>query len=111
MKCPKCGLDNPDDARFCGQCGAPMPVAPLPPDHGPAGEVPSNLNIGIIAGSVLIPLLGIIMGAIYMNDPSPAKRKAGKLWLYVGIGVMVAQCLLGCLFGMISNMASGGGTF
>ena len=24
MFCTRCGHDNPDDARFCAQCGAPL---------------------------------------------------------------------------------------
>ncbi|OGW67872.1 MAG: hypothetical protein A3H49_03975 [Nitrospirae bacterium RIFCSPLOWO2_02_FULL_62_14] len=29
--CPKCEQQNPDDANFCGQCGAPFPVAESSP--------------------------------------------------------------------------------
>ena len=25
MKCPRCQHDNPDDTRFCGQCGRELP--------------------------------------------------------------------------------------
>ena len=24
MYCPQCGKENPDDARFCGSCGASL---------------------------------------------------------------------------------------
>jgi len=24
MKCPKCAFDNPEDARFCAECGGPI---------------------------------------------------------------------------------------
>lgn len=27
MYCPKCGTQNPDDARFCSSCGSPMGVS------------------------------------------------------------------------------------
>ena len=27
MKCPNCGMDNPDDKKFCGECGAKLEVA------------------------------------------------------------------------------------
>ena len=30
MKCPKCGLENRSDARFCKKCGQPLPVPPTP---------------------------------------------------------------------------------
>jgi TM2 domain-containing membrane protein YozV len=42
--CPKCGTSNPDGARFCQSCGAPVPAvtgstaapgAPPPPPPGP----------------------------------------------------------------------------
>ena len=37
MKCPKCGHDNRDDARFCNACGAPLSVS----DPDPAGRNPT----------------------------------------------------------------------
>lgn len=30
MRCPQCGFENESDARFCAECGAPLP-APEPP--------------------------------------------------------------------------------
>jgi hypothetical protein len=99
MRCPNCGQDNPPEARFCGKCATRLPAAdaqtpqkpPSPP--APAGEVTQGLNIGIIIGSIIIPLLGIIMGLVYMNDASPAKKAAGKIWLYVGIGAVAFWCI------------------
>lgn len=106
MKCPKCGFDNPPEAKFCGKCGeplaAPTPAPPMPP---PAGEaVSQGMKTGIVVGSIFVPLLGIIMGAIYMNDPNPEKKKVGRLWLYVGIGVFALECFCFILLGAIGNM-------
>jgi len=28
--CPKCGAENPDDAKFCTSCGAKLGAAPAP---------------------------------------------------------------------------------
>jgi hypothetical protein len=96
MQCAKCGFENPAEAKFCGRCGETMRApAPPPPD---TEVVSQGLKIGIIVGSIFIPLLGIIMGAIYMNDPNLEKKKVGRLWLYVGIGVFVLECL--CFFGL-----------
>ena len=40
--CPKCGEENPEDARFCGRCGEPLrKVAPVTPDQ-PPGVQPSQ---------------------------------------------------------------------
>jgi TIR domain len=62
--------------------------APLAP------TVSKELKIGICVVSLFVPLVGIIMGAIYMFDTNPEKKGAGKLWLIVG-GV---SFLFACLF-------------
>lgn len=99
MQCPKCNFENPPEAKFCGKCGEPMnsppPFPPGPPDPKPG--VSKEMKIGIAIGSVFIPLLGIIMGAIYMNDANPEKKKVGKLWLFLALGVIACECL--CFFG------------
>ncbi len=33
MKCPACGTDNRDGARFCRRCGAALTETPVPPDR------------------------------------------------------------------------------
>lgn len=44
MTCPNCGLANPDNARFCGNCGTTLGAAPYnappPPPQPPYGTVP-----------------------------------------------------------------------
>ena len=104
MYCAKCGFENPDEARFCGKCAALMPRvpgAPAPAGYGPtppladANAVPSGLKLGIGISSVIIPLLGFIMGIIYMIDSNPAKKSAGKLWLLLGVAGMVMYCVFG----------------
>ncbi|TDD62457.1 FHA domain-containing protein [Actinomadura darangshiensis] len=44
--CTQCGHANPDDARFCSNCGTPLRSAgPLPPRESP-GESTSTISIG-----------------------------------------------------------------
>ena len=43
------------------------------------------------------------MGAIYMQDPDPKKKAAGKLWLQIGIGWAVVSCVLAAMCGVLSN--------
>ncbi len=38
MKCPACGTDNRDSARFCRRCGAALAEIPVPPASG--GDIP-----------------------------------------------------------------------
>jgi len=92
IHCPKCGFANPDEARFCGSCGgavAAPPAGPPMPVRPESPPVSSGLKTGIIIGSLIMPLLGIVMGAIYMLDASVQKKAAGKIWLIVGIGAFV----------------------
>jgi len=105
MQCSKCNFENPGDAKFCGKCGEPL-KAPAPmPSAGQA--VPQMLKIGILVGSIFIPLLGIIMGAIYLNDPDSEKKKVGKLWLLVSLAIMVGWCVCCGIIGMFENMHGG----
>jgi uncharacterized membrane protein YvbJ len=113
MKCSQCGHENLPQAKFCAKCGAaitapaqPTPSVPVTPT---TGAVSKELKIGIIVGSVFIPLLGIIMGLIYMNDPNPEKKAVGKLWLYVGIGVIVLGCLCYAILVALGVAAGGAG--
>ena len=109
MRCPNCGQDNPPEAKFCGKCATRLgpPAPPHTPDSvvpATTGEVPQGLKIGVIAGSILIPLLGIIMGLIYMNDANPAKKAVGKTWLWVGVGAIAFWCVCAMLSGMMQNL-------
>ena len=103
--CPNCGNQNPDDAKFCESCGTPLstsvqqqPFSGTPIKPGVSGGAKTGL--GIL--SFLIPLVGIILGIIYMNDSDPSKKAAGKTYLYLGIGGMVLGCLI---------VAAGGGGY
>lgn len=93
MFCPSCAHENPDNAEFCGNCGASL-KKPVVGGGGsgivkPAEAVSAGMKWGITAVTVLLPLVGIVMGIIYMRDDNPEKKAVGKLWLWVGIGMAV----------------------
>ncbi|MFT3870553.1 MAG: zinc ribbon domain-containing protein [Nibricoccus sp.] len=98
MQCAKCNSVNPPEAKFCGKCGerlaqttppVPPPFRSVEPAAASEETVSDGLKLGIAVGSGVFPLLGIVMGAVYMNSQSPAKKKVGKLWLYIGLGAAV----------------------
>ena len=97
MFCPSCSHKNVDEAKFCAKCGAPLRMAPPPPPPPPPpGSEPivsNGMKWGITAGTVVFPLLGLVMGVIYMRDPNLEKKAVGKLWLGVGIGVVMLYIL------------------
>lgn len=100
MFCPKCGAENPDEAKFCGSCGATMAVkkeefaSSFKDTQTTTQVVSQEMKIIMIIASIIIPLVGIIMGLIYMADPNPSKKAAGKTWLIVGIGASLVYCLI-----------------
>ncbi|GAA4718712.1 FHA domain-containing protein [Nocardioides conyzicola] len=44
--CTVCGTQNPDDARFCAQCGNRLQTAQPVPDAEPSGESTATISIG-----------------------------------------------------------------
>ncbi|WP_066065663.1 hypothetical protein [Neobacillus soli] len=43
--------------------------------------------------SILIPIVGIILGIIWMNDQDPEKKTVGKNCLIIAIVVTVLSCI------------------
>ncbi len=100
MFCPECGSENPDDARFCGACGktlndaqqpapdSPEPVAQIVDLDSTQPAVSAGLKWGILAASLLVPLIGVIMGIFYMlKGENEDKKSVGRLWLFASIGI------------------------
>lgn len=103
MFCPSCGQSNPDEAKFCGKCGAAVSAPPPPkPIHAVSGAatdtgvVSQTMKTWMLVASIVLPLVGIVVGIVYLLDENPEKKAAGKLWLIVGI---VAMVIWSALFG------------
>jgi uncharacterized membrane protein YvbJ len=106
MFCARCGSENPDDARYCGGCGAALdepetrrgteaPVVQVANLTTGAEPVPAGLKWGVLVVSVLIPIVGVGMGLYYwIKRDSPAKAAVGRLWFFVAIGLAVLYGLL-----------------
>ncbi len=112
MFCPHCGKENQSEARFCGHCGrdlaeampAPEPRVPAEPvepvriidPSQPTAVVVPGLKWGVLAASLLMPLIGIGMGLYYwIRAESEDKVAVGKLWFFVALGIVVLYSLLG----------------
>lgn len=112
MFCPHCSTENEAEARFCGSCGRDLgkPKPPSGPETRPdpvelvriidSGQplslVAPGLKWGVLAASLLMPLIGIGMGLYYwIRAESEDKIAVGKLWLFVALGIVVLYSLLG----------------
>ncbi len=55
--------------------------------------VSRGLNIAIIIFTMILPIIGVIMGFTYLRKEHPEARKAGKNWLILG-GIMIVVNIL-----------------
>src|SRR3954471_1035573 len=49
--CTQCGHANPDDARFCANCGTPLTRSVPPPVPSEQGDSTSTISLGAVVES------------------------------------------------------------
>ena len=104
MYCNNCGKEISDEAIMCVHCGVatgrPMPGAQANTvPYGVSYNDPNEpANTGLVVLSVLIPLAGIIMGAIHLSD---GRKRAGKAYLTAALITIGVSVLLTVLFYVI----------
>lgn len=74
MKCPNCGTENNEDARFCKSCAAPQtpqaspppvaPVAPIPPPPPPPARPrqPHEDLLGLLGFAFFLAAVAVVFG-------------------------------------------------
>jgi hypothetical protein len=56
--------------------------------------VSMGLNIAIIMGTILFPVIGVAMGYTYYRKDHPSAKKAGRNWLILGIVMFLVHIML-----------------
>ena len=107
MYCPECGTEVPNNAKFCGGCSyqfnpgsqtsseyardEPISASDIDTTIEP---VSNGLKFGILGTSLVLPIVGIVMGGLYLvKGENDVKKAVGKLWLIVGISIGVLYLL------------------
>lgn len=87
MFCNSCGKEIADDAVVCIGCG--RPVKPLKSSGEKWG---TGSMIGLVVGSIVIPLIGIIFGIIGLTKEE--KKGQGAALLTIGIIMAVSYLVV-----------------
>lgn len=107
MFCKNCGSEIPNDSTFCVKCGAKaeasvqqaqatQPARPVQQYTQTSSTASKDVvSAGLVILSILIPLVGIIMGIVFMCD---GKKYAGKTYLLAGI---ISGVIFACIFSAI----------
>lgn len=56
--------------------------------------VSTGLNIAIIIGTIIFPVIGVAMGYTYFKKDHPDAKKAGRNWLILGFIMFLVNILL-----------------
>ncbi len=103
MKCTNCKKIIPDDSVFCPECGQkiiqqePAKANTDVTNKDTSESISNGLKYGVFVGTLLIPLIGIVLGIVFLVDNNPIKKSVGKFWLWTGIimGILNIVLILG----------------
>ena len=77
----------------CLRCGTRVPSGVAVVRRDPAA-VTSGMCVGVLVATVLLPPIGIALGAHYVLDPRTPQQELGRTWLATGVVLAVAYALL-----------------
>ncbi len=88
--------DTTEIPKTTGRSNPRLTNLNLKPDKGgnEKAVVSAGLNIAILLGTLIFPIVGIAMGFAYMRKPQFEARKAGKIWLIFGIVMMIINFII-----------------
>ncbi len=94
MFCKKCGAEIMDDAVICVKCGSPTDNFTNTKKKSydlRLRDANEPANGGLIILSILIPIVGIIMGIVNL---AKGKTRSGKAYLIAGIVSFVVYLII-----------------
>jgi len=113
MNCPQCGKGNPEEGKFCNNCGSALPERPAAPAALPqtSGMAVASLVLGI-AGLLCCccgapAIVGLILGILALSEINKSGgRLEGRGLAIAGIAVSGAVLASYFLFGLWAMLAS-----
>jgi len=96
--CPKCGIEVNIDARFCHSCGQSIHENMGYDKKSSSGQmfyyIKKNPVPLLALMSLFLPILGAIVGVIYLTNPSPVHQRRGKLCLGFAVAGFIGYIVL-----------------
>lgn len=110
--CPKCGADNADDQKFCGQCGASLST-----EESATGRksrivwgwitLVAGIAIALIFGQVeginilglILQMVALVLGIVLWRSHNLAEKKHGKVITVIWLVFQSFGCCIGFIIG------------
>src|SRR4249919_2883693 len=88
--CPSCGTENPDGAKFCNECGAPLDASATPPAFR---KIVTALFCDLVGSTTLgeqhdSEVLRPILDAYFTEMRSAIERHDGHVQKFIGDAVV-----------------------
>jgi hypothetical protein len=103
--CVSCGRGIDWDSMICPYCGhdyrMPANLAHPRPDEPVSGGMRALFYIL----SILIPIVGIVIGAVYLMDPRQGHKRIGKVCMILGVvSLLLAVVISALLYAVVLNL-------
>lgn len=116
MFCRECGKEIADNSVFCNYCGAATDnvsntaaqqpiqpqqgqyIPPYPQQYQHAVDPDEPVSGAIIAVCILLPIIGIILGCVFMSD---GRKAAGKTYIIASLISIGISLLIAIIVGII----------
>jgi uncharacterized membrane protein len=107
MFCPKCGAENPDDAKFCHKCGAELSAILRSPEGAAKPETESSTGLSANVAGLLCYVALWVTGIIFVVLEKKSKFVKFHAWQSImTFGVLtVAHLVLSTILGAIAVAA------
>jgi hypothetical protein len=106
MYCPKCGTENPDNAKVCNSCNCVListPISASNPETKISGLAIASFVLGILSILILTAIPAIILGIISLvKIRKSAGQLKGNVFAILGIALPMVWLLL-----MLTPLISG----
>jgi uncharacterized membrane protein len=104
MFCPKCGTENPEEAKFCAKCGVKLGATAASGEGGAKPEAESSTGMSANVAGLLCYVAGWVTGIVFVVLEKKSTFVKFHAWQSIMVfGVLtVAHLVLSTIIGAIA---------